>query len=1049
MYSIKTDLDITGGATVAKDLLVKGDAVFNKNLTVNGTVTFADAVFTAIEAETVDISSTLDVAGKASLNGGIEVHGNSVIGNLPVGSDTATINSNAQFQSPVSMAGNLTQTAGTAVLKDTQVASMDVLGTSSFKGNITAETGTTAAFDKITATDATFTNTATTDITSTGTANFKDVNISGTLGGTFSLSDVNATTLTVSGLTSLQGGVTLGSNITGVNSSANFRDIKIGSNAANTNYRLSFNYSAPSLRPTVILQNEIQSELMSPATLSVLKTASFGDSSLSTFGITGNGLNKLDYLTVSGNSVQDPTTPLLQVTSGKTKVHDFEVTGTATIPNIESTGTANFNNINVSGTLGGTFSLDDIEANTLTVSGLTSLVGGVTLGADISGANSTANFKAVSLGQNAADANVKYGFAYSAPGARPTVILQNEIQSELVSPAVLNVQKTATFGDASLATYGITGNGLNKLDYLSITGNGTQSPATPQLQVAGKSVLNDVEFTGTVTGLTVDVSGQDLTPKSVDAAEAIKGQTLESVGQTTVGTNLQVGGTANVVGALTGTAATFTGDVSAAKGTFSGDVSVTGQTVTVRDLVVTGTTTGVTAQADVDGLDIAPNKVDVTTTLSVAGDTTLAGLTASSVTSTGDVTGASVSGNTVTAAGALSGGSLAVTGAGSMASLTVPSITGDTTFANNVTITGTLTPSSIDLSTTDVSAASLTTTGNVTVGGSLAVTGAIDLSAADVVTKSVSATNPSTFGVINASSVAATGDVSGGTLTTTGAAKVGTLTSTGVVSGSRLSSGTATITTSVTVPTLQAEAAGAGTLNLASNVVAAKDLTVTGVFKPEGGLDLTTVDITANSLTTTADVNVGGNLVVDGTFDLSAADVSVKSLASAETITSAGVITVTDSTNTSSLPKITSTDATLFTVNAGTINATGNSVLQSVSATQVTANSAEFSGGGLGLQVDNDANVGGALSVGGIATVGSLTTTAASLNIAKNTAITGDLAVSGTLTAGSIDLSNTDVTVKSLDSLGNAHIAGNLTVDGAFDLSATNLVAASLASCWY
>ncbi|MFD0850775.1 hypothetical protein ACFQ07_00845, partial [Actinomadura adrarensis] len=302
------------------------------------------------------------------------------------------------------MAGNLTQTAGTAVLKDTQVASMDVLGTSSFKGNITAETGTTAAFDKITATDATFTNTATTDITSTGTANFKDVNISGTLGGTFSLSDVNATTLTVSGLTSLQGGVTLGSNITGVNSSANFRDIKIGSNAANTNYRLSFNYSAPSLRPTVILQNEIQSELMSPATLSVLKTASFGDSSLSTFGITGNGLNKLDYLTVSGNSVQDPTTPLLQVTSGKTKVHDFEVTGTATIPNIESTGTANFNNINVSGTLGGTFSLDDIEANTLTVSGLTSLVGGVTLGADISGANSTANFKAVSLGQNAADA---------------------------------------------------------------------------------------------------------------------------------------------------------------------------------------------------------------------------------------------------------------------------------------------------------------------------------------------------------------------------------------------------------------------------------------------------------------------------------------------------------------------------------------------------------------------------------------------------------------------------------------------------------------------
>lgn len=34
MYSIKTDLDITGSGTVGKDLLVKGNAVFKNNLTV-------------------------------------------------------------------------------------------------------------------------------------------------------------------------------------------------------------------------------------------------------------------------------------------------------------------------------------------------------------------------------------------------------------------------------------------------------------------------------------------------------------------------------------------------------------------------------------------------------------------------------------------------------------------------------------------------------------------------------------------------------------------------------------------------------------------------------------------------------------------------------------------------------------------------------------------------------------------------------------------------------------------------------------------------------
>ena len=146
---------------------------------------------------------------------------------------------------------------------------------------------------------------------------------------------------------------------------------------------------------------------MSPATLNVLKTASFGDASLQTYGITGNGLNKLDYVTISGNSIQNPATPLLEVTSGKTKVHDLEVTGTANIPNIESTGNATFNNLTVNGVFGGEFTLGDIETAKLTVTGLTSLEGAVTFGANISGTNTTASFKTINLGTNIADSNIK------------------------------------------------------------------------------------------------------------------------------------------------------------------------------------------------------------------------------------------------------------------------------------------------------------------------------------------------------------------------------------------------------------------------------------------------------------------------------------------------------------------------------------------------------------------------------------------------------------------------------------------------------------------
>lgn len=552
MYSIKTDLDITGAGTVGKDLLVKGNAVIKNNLRVDGSISFVNATFTAIETETANINSTLDVGGKATLSGGLDITGNTTIGSADGGSDTVTINSSATFNGTVSVGGDFSQTAGSATLQSTKVKSLEVEGETTLKGNLSAEVGTTAAFDKITSNSAEITTITATDIT--------------------------------------------------------------------------------------------------------------------------------------------------------------------------STGTANFNNINVSGTFGGDFQLDDIDANTLNIKGASSLVGGVTLGSNITGLNGTASFKAISLGQNSQDSAVKLGFAYTAQDKRPTVILPNEVQSELVSPATLKVLKTATFGNASLSSYGITGNGLNKLDYLTITGNDTQDPSTPYLTVGGKAILNDVEFTGTVTGLTVDVSGQDLTPNSVVAAANIKGATLESTGNTTVGAKL------TVTGDIAGTTATLSGALSA------GSVS-------------SGTITGTTSVS-------AP-------TISASTE-----VTAPTITASGTVSGQTINGTNISAT-----------------TLTAPTISGNTNFTENVDITGSLTVGSLDLSTTDINAKSITTTAGATIGGDLVVQGSFDLSAANLNVKSLTTSgivksndlvNANVLPVLNSTTITAT-TVNADDITVTGSANLGTI----------------------------------------------------------------------------------------------------------------------------------------------------------------------------------------------------------------------------------------------------------------------------------
>ncbi|HCQ0858466.1 TPA: hypothetical protein OGU99_000392 [Escherichia coli] len=1076
MYSIKTDLAVTGNTNVGKELSVKGNAVFDKNVTIKGTVSFADATFTAITVDQATINTTLDVTGKASLKGGMDVLGNTVIGNTTAGSDTATINSNATFNGTSTFAKDITQTSGKAIFQDTTTSALEVNGTTTLNGNLTAAAATTASFDKLTANEATIATVSATDITATG-ATVENLTVTGKLDGDFTLGDVNTDNLVVEKLSTLKGAVTLESNIIGTNTVANLKAVSLGSNAADSTARLGFAYTAPGLRPTVILQNEVQSELMTPANLTVLKTATFGDVSAATNGITAKGLNLFDYLTLSGNSIQDPTTPILRVTKGKTQLTDLQVDGTTNI-----TGKTTVGDLDITGTLSGNFVLSDITADNLVVEKLTTLKGALNLESNIVGSTANANLKSVTLGGNVADTNAKVNFTYTAPGLRPTVILQNEVQSELMTPANLTVLKTATFGDVSASTYGITAKGLNLFDYLKITGNAVQDPNTLTLDVDGKAQFKDVNFTGTVTGFVPDISGQDITPKDVTASGNISGVNLDASGTLTVDGDSVLKGTTitdlTVTGTTTGITlagqditpkdVTASGNVKGVDVTASGNLTVdgtttlvgntvvdglfevVGQTTTVKDLNVTGTLSGAAIKANVDGLDILPNSVTTTeevavgTNLSVGGNALFSGL---KVEVTGKVTGVgsdaletgsiesdgTITAPNITATTKVTAASAQITGTG-----TGLSVDHNASVGGDLNVTGTLTAGVIDLSAADVTVKTLDVSESAHVGGNLTVDGTVDLSAADVSVKSLTSAGPvisndatgtNILPKLQSTDITTTNSTTGTATVTT--ANISTLNVTGESTLAAVSA------VSVTTPSI----VNTDGINLENDTVAHGDLTVKGTFTPEGGLDLSPVDISSKSLTTTEGATIGGSLTVDGAINAAAADLTVKSL------TSSGVITVTENTEPSILPKLTSTEAT-----AGKLNVTGDATVGGkatvsgaleVTGASTFGNAVTVNVGGItakgGLTVaSGNLKVAAAAVVDGSVSAGSYTSAGDKITLAKPTDVTGDLHVEGAFTATSVDFSTTDLTVKSLQVDNDVTIDGNLTITNA-DLETNSL----------
>lgn len=1054
MYSIKTDLDVSGNGTINKDLLVKGNAVVKGDLKVEGTVDFAHATFTQIDvtgtANLKDITST----GTANLST-VYVSGNTTLGDAST--DKLTVAATTTFDAPATFNGNVEQTSGTATFKETSVDSLLVAGESTLNGNLEMAAGTKATMKDL-ETDSLKVNGESIiggTLSVDGVSTFNDVVINGTLSGDYTMDSGNFNNIKVAQLSDLntvniKGAATITGNITASNSTLNLKHLYLrGADAI-----IDFDYNDPS-RPTDIKSSVEPYQVSSNYFLSKKLKTNSGE-----IGVVGGaeGLHALgnatiDYLKIVGNSTIGDQTQLQvagkSIFTGKTTVGDLEITGS------------------VSG-----LSFSDLDVDSLTVSGQTTLQGGVSVGGNITGSTSSiASFSTITVRDGINGNHGIIQFSYS-DAARPTDIKSSIEPYQISSNNFLSKDlksNSATIGVVG-GTEGLHALGKATIDYLKIAGNSTIGTDSPQLEVTGKSVLGDVDFTGTVTGLKVDVSGQDLTPKSVTATDGIIGNTLESKTTTSVGTNLTVGGTSALAGKLTGSEADF-----------SGNVNVTGQTTTVKDLVVTGTTTGVKVDANVDGLDIAPKSVTSTSyvksaTLEVSGASTLGDVSVG-----GTLSGAD--GAVVSVSGIKSDGSITSTGAISVTAENVGlSVSNDTTIGGklnvtglstvgDLTVTGKLLPGDLDLSSTDVSAKSLTTSGNASIGGDLVVAGTVDLSGADVSVKSLTTPgviastdteNASTLPVLNSTTVTAT-NVDATDLTVSGTTVVADVTASGKVSAASVET---------------AKIANTDGITLENNTTASGDFTVNGTLKLAGALDLSSVDIQAKSIHTTENAKFDGNLTVGGTVDLSGADVTAVSFTASDT-TKENTFPVLTST-TATIATGTVTDLTATTTKSGKLDVSGDTTLAGLTAAASTLASAIVTGDATingnitsasdAVAIAKDTKVTGSLDISGKLTAGefdlsanditvkTLTTTGdatfngnitsagESVAIAKNTKVTGDLDISGTLTAGVIDLSTTDVSVKSLTSLGNAHVNGDLTVDGKFDLSSTNLKAASLES---
>lgn len=183
--------------------------------------------------------------------------------------------------------------------------------------------------------------------------------------------------------------------------------------------------------------------------------------------------------------------------------------------------------------------LDSVTTKDLFVTGKLEFSGPI-----LEASNSEGRFKKITMVGPAAE------IAFSSDGAK-TNIKPDTITTEKLNTDQITA-KTIQVGSIAPGTVNLNVDGDMTGDYLRLSGNSANPASRPQLIVDGIAEIKTLRVTDPIEGLKADVDGLDIKPRSVVADRSVSvGTTLTVVGDTTLGGTTKVKDL-NITGTVTG-----------------------------------------------------------------------------------------------------------------------------------------------------------------------------------------------------------------------------------------------------------------------------------------------------------------------------------------------------------------------------------------------------------------------------------------------------------------------------------------------------------------